>query len=242
MSRHRSPVRPTLSALDVDLPSPTSIAPDEPASSARSRGRSFTQVKLPSFRISTPGSPKSSSRRSFGYERPSVAQQQDPTQKYRDESRKLLAHILGQLRDRQIPVSGFSGFKSGGTHGPESRDLRSTVRVIQGVVKLRAGLAPQTPSQTPMQDDSDNDNEEGSFSTDSTVSLLGQFVSALAVAVKAGWQIFDDGYEVAFSCDKCAQPRLPEIHSTNHRRQFLRTPRDDHLAAGPVADHGLLHL
>ena len=203
MSRHPSPVRPTLSALNVDLPSFPSIASDDQASSSTSRGRSFSQVKLPSFRISTPGSPKSSSRRSFGYERPSVTQQQDPTQKYRDESRKLLAHILGQLRDRPRPETVFNGLKSGGRYDPEPRDLRSTVRVIQGVVRLRAGLAPQLRSKVSTQDDSDSDNEGATFSTDSTIDLLSQFVSALAVAVKAGWQIFDDGYEAAFSCDKC---------------------------------------
>lgn len=193
MSRHTSPVRPTLSTLNVDLPSFPSIASDDQLSSSTSRGHSFSQVKLPSFRLSTVGSPKSPTRRSFGFERPSVAQQQDPTQKYRDESRKLLAHILGQLRDRTRPDSVFSGFKSGGAYDPESRDLRTTVRVIQGVVKLRAGLVPQARPQTFAQDDSDSDNEQGTFSTDATFNLLSQFVSALAVAVKAGWQIFDDG-------------------------------------------------
>ena len=242
MSRHPSPVRPTLSALNVDLPSLPSTASDDLASSSTSRGRSFSQVKLPSFRISTAGSPKSPSRRSFGYERPSVAQHQDPTQKYRDESRKLLAHILGQLRDRTRPESVFNGFKSGGAYDPESRDLRTTVRAIRGVVKLRAGRVPQARSQTPTQGDSDSDVEEGTFSTDSTFNLLSQFVSALAVAVRAGWQIFDDGYEAAFSCDKCAQSQLLEIHSTNHRRSFSRTFRDDLLAASLVADHGPLHL
>ena len=242
MSRHHSPVRPTLSTLNVDLPSLPSLASDDLASSSTSRGRSFSQVKLPSFRISTTGSPKSPSARSFGNERPSVTHQQDPTQKYRDESRKLLAHILGQLRDRTKPESVFNGFKSGRAYDPDSRDLRTTVRVIQGVVKLRAGLVPQARSQTSTQDDSDSDIEEGTFSTDATFNLLSQFVSALAVAVKAGWQIFDDGYETLSSCDKCAQSQLLEIHSMNHPWKFSRKFRDELLAASPVADHGPLHL
>jgi len=241
MSRHTSPVRPSLSALNVDLPSLQSLASDDLASSSTSRGRSFSQVKLPSFRISTAGSQKSPSRRSFGYERPSVTQQPDPTQKYRDESRKLLAHILGQLRDRTRPESVFNGFKSGGAYDPDSKDLRTTARVMQGVVKFRAGLAPQARSQTSTQDDSDSDIEEGIFSTDATLNLLSQFVSALAVAVKAGWQIFDDGYETLFSCNKCTQSQPLEIHSTNHRRQFSGF-RDELLAASPVTDHGPLRL
>ena len=242
MSRPSSPVRPSLSTLNVDLPSLSSTTYDQPSPST-SRGRSFSQVKLPSFRISTPGSPKSPSRRSFGYERPSVAQQPDPTQKYRDESRKLLAHILGQLRNRTKPESVFSAFKSDRTSSAESRDLLTTVRAIQGAVKLRAGLSSQTRSQTSAQDDSDSDNEGGSFSTDSTFNLLSQFVSALAVAANAGWQIFDDGYEATFSYGGCAQPELPpEIHSTIPLQQFPQTSHDDLLAVDPAVDHAPLHL
>jgi len=202
MSTPTSPVRPALSTLNLDLPSLSSTTSYDQASPPTSRGRAFSQVKLPSFRIPTPGSP---SRRSFGYERPFVAQNPDPTQRYRDESRKLLAHILGQLRERTKPESVFSAFKSDGTYGTESRDLRTTVRAIQGIVKLRAGLGSQTHHETSAQNDNDSDNDEGSFSTDSTLNLLSQFVSALAVAVNAGWQIFDDGYGLAFSRDKCAQ-------------------------------------
>ena len=220
MSTPSSPVKPTLSSLDVDLSSFPSNSSYDQVSPSTSRGRSFSQVKLPSFRISAPGSPKSPSHRSPGYEHPTAAQQSDPTQRYRDESRKLLAHILGQLRDRKKPESVFRAFKSGETSGTESRDLRTTVRAIQGAVKLRAGLSTQSRPETSVQDDNDSDTEEGSFSTDSTFNLLSQFVSALAVAVSAGWQIFDDGYEVAFSGDKCAQSRLSEIHSMGPRQRF----------------------
>ena len=240
MSRPSSPVRPSLSALNVDLPSFSSTY--DQASPSTSRGRSFSQVRLPSFRISTPGSPKSPSRPSFGYERPSVIQPPDSTQKYRDESRKLLAHILGQLRDRTKPESVFNAFKSGGSYGAEPRDLRTTVLAIQSVVKLRAGLGPQARSQTSTQDEGDSDTEEGSFSTDSTLNLLNQFVSTLAVAMKAGWQIFDDRYEASFSRDKCAQSQLPEIHSMSPRCQFPQASQDDPLAVNPAVDHGPLHL
>ena len=225
MSGPPSPVRPTLSTLNVDAPSFSSIASYDQTSPtpSRSRGRSFSQVKLPSFRISTPGSPKSPTRRSFGYERPTVAQQPDPSQKYRDESRKLLAHILGQLRNRTKPESVFNAFKSDGTHSSESRDLLAAVRAIQGVVKFKAGLNSQERSQVSSQDDNDSDNEEGSFSTDSTFDLLSQFVSALAVAVNAGWQIFDDGYEAKFSCDKRAQPQFPPRDSLDEPLVAIHT-------------------
>jgi len=192
MSAPSSPVRPALSSLNVDLPSFSSNASHDQVSPSASVGRSFSQVKLPSFRISTPGSPKHPSRPSFGFEPSPVAQRPDPTQRYRDESRKLLAHILGQLRDRTKPESVFNAFKSGDAKGLESRDLRTTVRVIQGVVKLKASLSSQERPEVSVQDDNDSDNEEGSFSTESTFNLLSQFVSALSVAMNAGWQIFDD--------------------------------------------------
>lgn len=217
MSSPPSPVRPAPSSLTVDIPSPSSYTSHDQVSPSASRGRSFSQVKLPSFRISTPGSP---TRRSFGLEQPSAAQQPDPTQRYRNESRKLLAHILGQLRNRTKPQSVFNAFSSSESNGVESRDLRTTVRAIQGVVKFRAGLSSQEPEAS-AQGDNDSDNEEGSFSTDSTYNLLNQFVGALSVAVNSGWQIFDDGYvEVVFSCDKRAQSCPPEIHLTGHRQHF----------------------
>lgn len=205
MSAPSSPVRQALSNLNVDLPPPSSNLSHDQVSPSTSISRSFSQVKLPSFRISNPGPPKSPPRRSFRLERPSVTHQSDPAQRYRNESRKLLAHILGQLRDREKPQSVFSAFKPSETNGVESRDLRTTVRVIQGVVKFRAGLSSQERPEVSTQDESDSDNEEGSFSTDSTYSLLSQFVSALSVAVNAGWQIFDEGYETMFNCDRSAQ-------------------------------------
>jgi len=240
MSAPSSPVKPTLSTLNVNLSSFPSNSSNDQVSPATSRGRSFSQVKLPSFRISTPGSPKPPSRRSFDYEHPSVTQRPDPTQRYREESRKLLAHILRQLRDRARPESVLHAFKSGGTYSTEPRDFRTTVRAIQGVVKFRAGLGTQTRPGTSTQDDSDT--EDGSFSTDSTLNLLNQFVSALAVAVSAGWQIFDEGYEAAFSHVKCAQSHLPEIHSTGPRQHFPQMSHDDPLAVNPAVDRGLLHL
>ena len=239
MSAPSSPVRPSLSSLNVDFPSFPSNSSYDQVSPSTSRGRSFSQVKLPSFRISTPGSPKSPS---FGYERTFVPQQPDPTQRYRDESRKLLAHILGQLRNRTKPESVFRAFKSSGTYGTESRDFRTTVQAIQGAVKLRAGLSSQSRPETSVQDENDSDTEQGSFSTDSTFNLLSQFVSALAVAVNAGWQIFDDGYEVAFSCAKCAQSRFSEIHSMGLQQHLLQMFHDDPLAVNPAVDHGPLHL
>lgn len=201
-----SPVRPLLSTLNVDLPSSSFHDQVSPSTSG---ARSFSQVRLPSFRLSNTGPPKSPPRRSFGFERPSVTHHPDPTQRYRNESRKLLAHILGQLRDRTKPQSVFNAFRSSESHGVESRDLRTAVRAIQGAVKLKAGLSSQERPGAAAQDDNDSDNEGGSFSTDSTFNLLSQFVSALSVAVNAGWQVFDDGYEIAFSCNKCAQSLSP---------------------------------
>ena len=113
----------------------------------------------------------------------------------------------------------FDAFKSSGPSDTESRDLRTTVKAIRDAVKLRTGLTPQErPEVSTTQDDNDNDDVEGSFTTDATFSLLSQFVSALAVAVNEGWEIFDDGYELVFDCDKCAQFRPPEICLMNHWR------------------------
>ena len=216
MSAPPSPLGPTFSSLHVDLSSLSPNSSHDQVSPSTSGGLSFSQVRLPSLRIPTSG-PHRSPRLSLGFERPSVTQNPDPAQRYRDESRKLLAHILSQLRDREKPDSVFDAFRPDETDSAQSRDLRMTVRALQGVVKLKAGLSSKAYSEVSVQDDEDSNKEESSFSTDSTFILLSQFVSALAVAVKAGWQIFDDGYEVALCHNKCAQLQPPEIHLMDHR-------------------------
>jgi hypothetical protein len=81
-----------------------------------------------------------------------------------------------------------------GPYGAEPRDFRTAVQAIQGASQTQGRFEVTNRAlETSVQDENDSDSEEGSFSTDSTFNLLSQFVSALAVAVNAGWQIFDDG-------------------------------------------------
>lgn len=191
-----SPARPQISHLQVDpdtLLDPSNISDSEGGPSPRSRGRSFSKAILPAFRISTAGTPKSSTQYTPTHSRSNSAQQPDPIGKYREESRKLLSHVLGQLHNRPKPPSVFDSFKNDISQ-PEAKSFRIAVRAMQGVVKLKAAQQKghrQQPSQ--FHDDSDEEDDNGVFSTDFTFGLMTQLVSALAVAVKGNWQIFDDG-------------------------------------------------
>lgn len=189
------PVRPQISNLQIDsdnLLYPSNASDSGASPSSPSRGRAFSQAILPAFRISTAGPPKNPTQYTPSHSRSNSAQQLDPIGKYRDESRKLLTHVLGQLHNRPKPPSIFDSFRTD-TSNAEIKSFRTAVRVVQGAVKLKSTQQRghrQQPSQ--FHDDSDEEEDNGVFSTDVTFDLMTQLVSALAVAVKGNWRIFDE--------------------------------------------------
>ncbi|KAF8212196.1 hypothetical protein K438DRAFT_1230880 [Mycena galopus ATCC 62051] len=60
---------------------------------------------------------------------------------------------------------------------------------------MRAGSSgrPEFNASSPLDDDGDEDDDGGIFSTDSTLELLTQLRDVLIISAAQGWQIFDDG-------------------------------------------------
>ncbi|KAJ7109404.1 hypothetical protein C8R44DRAFT_286771 [Mycena epipterygia] len=166
--------------VSVELASPTPITP--------------TANSLPSFRVSTSDPPHLSEKL------------QSSKHRIRDESRKLLAHVLSQLKTRALPppiYDAFTTVKDDAT-GNTFTVIAETVR---GVVKMRAGRPGAYNAPTSPLDDEGDDDEGRIFSTDATLELMTQLRDVLIISAAQGWQIFDEG-------------SVPEARSSGNKSPF----------------------
>ncbi|KAJ7111596.1 hypothetical protein C8R43DRAFT_935944 [Mycena crocata] len=111
----------------------------------------------------------------------------------RDESRKLLAHVLASLKNRTLPPPVYDAFTTlkDDTVGNGFTAIAETVR---GVVKMRAATRSDTnATASPPVDDEDDEDDGRIFSTDPTLELVTQLRDVLIISAAQGWQIFDEG-------------------------------------------------
>ncbi|KAI0670290.1 hypothetical protein C8Q78DRAFT_114403 [Trametes maxima] len=188
-------------------PSPTS--PRSPAfSSTRDRARSISQSVLPSFRISSAGGAEKSEEAVVTI--PGHAASHG-LNRARNESRKLLAHILSQLQSRPVPSSLLSTL----VYGPSQtgRGVGSVVKSVKGAVKYTGTLRERRTHQPVPQDDTDSDDDllDG-FTTDLTFDLMNQLKDVLVLSIQHKWDIFYDS-------------NAPQTHRSNSekiRESFMR--------------------
>ncbi|KAE9396073.1 hypothetical protein BT96DRAFT_997116 [Gymnopus androsaceus JB14] len=143
---------------------------------ASSRGR-----QVPSVRVST--SPISSNI-------PPPSPRRDATLKNAsrgNESKKLLAHVLEQIKYRDMPPSAYDGLAA----TTESLNEKGFGSFIGRAVK-RKNTAKDGKS-APNADNESEDEDEGIFSTDATFELMTRLRDLLTISASQGWQIFDDG-------------------------------------------------
>ncbi|TFK42558.1 hypothetical protein BDQ12DRAFT_676416 [Crucibulum laeve] len=105
----------------------------------------------------------------------------------KNESRKLLLHVLNQLQNRPRPPSVSDTFSN---VVPDVTDKRfdAFVGTVKDAVKLRSNRVGVRSDV----DDSDEEIDQ-SFSTDTTFDLMVQLKDVLNISVVQGWHIFDDG-------------------------------------------------
>jgi hypothetical protein len=111
------------------------------------------------------------------------------------ESRKLLAHILGQLDRRPKPPSLFDAFSNVQSSSSENT-LGAFVETVKENVTLR-GMRRDGKQPAPveaMDDDTDDEIDRG-FTTDTTYDLMVQLKNVLMMSVAQGWHIFDEEYD-----------------------------------------------
>lgn len=152
--------------------------------SARERAVSFSQGVLPSLRISTA---INSEKRSASQNIVSVVATQG-SEKAKSESRKLLAHLLDQLRRREMPSNDdrTSGQRKGGGLG-----IGSVVKSVKNVVSQRDATEARKPSTS---DDEDEDlvGDGADFYTDTAFDLMSQLKDVFIIASAQGWNLFSD--------------------------------------------------
>ncbi|PBK96908.1 hypothetical protein ARMGADRAFT_1010439 [Armillaria gallica] len=102
-----------------------------------------------------------------------------------NESRKLLAHILGQLANRVMPPSVYDIATATDQTGEKGLS-----RLLKGGVKFGSGK-PQN-SRAPGDDDEDAEVDKD-FTPDATFDFMSQLKDVLMISVLRGWQIFDEG-------------------------------------------------
>ena len=198
--------------LRVDTTSPfvvdgnsVSASPSSPKSPSfgtftRDRARNISQSVLPSFRISSVSDTKSSASG------PSVAKQSGApgASKARNESRKLLSHILSQLQSRPLPPPYLSTLVYGA--GQNGKGSGSVIKSVKGAVKYTGTLRERRTHQPLPQDDSDSEDEsQEGFSPETTIDLLNQLKDILTVSMVHGWDIFYDRFVLSCCLDQQMQ-------------------------------------
>ena len=154
---------------------------------ARGRSLSFTSSTTPTLRISSdmPRSPVA--------ENLSNMAMSQGIGKARNESRKLLAHILGQLKRRPMPPTLFRALGNR-TSQPE-KGLETVVRTVKVIAAMKSKRS-RSSNTAPEPEDSDDDFiDDREFHTDATYDLLSQVRDVLMISVAQKWDIFSDRFD-----------------------------------------------
>ncbi|KAK0483676.1 hypothetical protein IW261DRAFT_1464504 [Armillaria novae-zelandiae] len=102
-----------------------------------------------------------------------------------NESRKLLAHVLGQLANRVMPPSVYDIATATDQTGEKGLS-----KLFKGGVKFGSGK----PQKSRALGDDDEDTEvDKDFTPDATFDFMSQLKDVLMISVLRGWQIFDEG-------------------------------------------------
>jgi hypothetical protein len=187
--------RHILSKIDTSVTREVPSSDDDylEASPLRTSPSNFSRLGLPSFRLS--GSTSPSDGPSSNYHPEPI-----PTnlRVRRNESRKLLSHVLHQLARRKKPPP-VKDIVWNGNNDTNTRGFDMVAGTLKKIVKVmpdkRGGI----------QNDSD-DEESRDFSTDETLDLMMQLEEVLIMSIEHGWKIFDDGFATSLHHNRPLNP------------------------------------
>ncbi|TCD71880.1 hypothetical protein EIP91_000012 [Steccherinum ochraceum] len=152
----------------------------------RERGISFSRNVLPSLRISTAGDQE---KHTASHNIATVVATQG-TDRAKNESRKLLSHLLEQLQGRDIPSSTDGGNGQNRTGGIR---IGSVVKSVKKVVTSKDSNEGRRMSMNTSDDEDDEmQSEVADFYTDATFDLMSQLKDVFLVASAQGWNLFSD--------------------------------------------------
>lgn len=147
---------------------------DEPSPTLRERARALSNATLPSRR---PSQNDISNTTSLLPPRSPLFVPPPGMTKARDESQKLLAHVLDQLRHRP--------------KCPSSYPPQSHPETVAKPIVPRASSS-RTTSNTQSLDPDNEDNPERAFSPDLAFDLMNRLRDVLVISLSQGWQIFGE--------------------------------------------------
>lgn len=151
------------------------------------RARSLSQTVLPALRIST--SPNLNDSSIFADVK--LVEPPGSSNKARNESRKLLAHLLSQLQRRPMPPSSLHAPED--MSAPTEKGLGAVVQTVKVAVKHRRTRSEAKAARGLQADDSDSDLEDDAvFSTDITFDLMSQLKDVLVISSLQKWDILND--------------------------------------------------
>ena len=153
---------------------PPSISPDEPSPSFRERTRALSNATSPSRRHSQGDFINATSPISPSYVLPPPP---SGISKARDESQKLLAHVLEQLRHRPKCPPPY----------PSSLQVASDTKAI-----TPRPSASRTNSEMQSLDPENEEIHERGFSPDKAFELMNRLRDVLVISLTHGWQIFSE--------------------------------------------------
>ena len=182
MPFHRE--KPSVPVLRLEITDSTFVTPpstpplggDEPSPSSRERGRALSNAAFP------PRRPSQGNTTSITSPLPSPthllprAAPPPGISKARDESQKLLAHVLEKLRHRTKCPSSYSP------------PLQAAPAAKSIIPRLSASRTTSQQSLIP----EDEENIERSFSPDTAFDLMNRLRDVLVISLTHGWQLFNE--------------------------------------------------
>ncbi|PSR74140.1 hypothetical protein PHLCEN_2v10096 [Hermanssonia centrifuga] len=153
----------------------------EPPTPMRERAQRSSQLQglLPSLRVT-----------SAIERRPQNSALSQGMSKARGESRKLLAHLLGELQRRSMPPPAMEAMDGRATR--VEKGLGAVVRSLSGIAGTAGGgLSEGKGRRAAVSELSDDDSDdETSFHTDVTFDLMSKLKEVLVISIAQGWDIF----------------------------------------------------
>ena len=178
MSFPRENISPPVLRLEISdtfiTPSTSTSPGDELSPSFRERARALSRAALPSRR---PSQIDISNTTSLLPPRSPLLAPPPGMTKARDESQKLLAHVLEQLRHRPKCPSFYPS--------------QSPTTTVAKPIALRSS-ASRTTSEARSLDPDNEDNPERVFSPDLAFDLMNRLRDVLMISLSQGWQIFGE--------------------------------------------------
>ncbi|KAJ7063344.1 hypothetical protein C8F01DRAFT_1132647 [Mycena amicta] len=151
-----------------------------------------------------------------------------------EESRKLLAHVLAQLRNRSLPPAVYDAFAIV-RDDSSATSFAAIAQTVRGVVKLRTGRAENDPPSPSTQDDEEEEDEGRVFTTEPTLELMTQLRDVLVISAAQGWAIFEERNSIPEARSNSKSP----FRISRNRNSFQpsgrrsRSPSPAHAGSAP---------